>query len=215
MPPSENGLMMNMCAVAGFASSGTRARRAFDLLERADQTERAAGDRRAARIGVELARTRNRRLNQHRGDRRQDDRRQDARSDCRRRDRRGGRRRRTSRSAPIIMIAAASVAATELIRMSRCFTCASSCAITPSSSSSLRICRMPSVAATAACCGLRPVAKALGDACGMTYTFGIGRPARCGKTGDDAVQPMFGPDLRRAGTSPARSCRRTSTRRSW
>ncbi len=34
---------------------------------------------------------------------------------------------------------------------------------------------MPSVAATAACCGLRPVAKAFGDISGMTYTFGIGR----------------------------------------
>ncbi len=38
---------------------------------------------------------------------------------------------------------------------------------------------MPSVAATAACCGLRPVANALGDMSGMTYTFGIGRPAFC------------------------------------
>ena len=36
---------------------------------------------------------------------------------------------------------------------------------------------MPSVAATAACCGLRPVANAFGDASGMMYTFGIGRPA--------------------------------------
>ena len=30
------------------------------------------------------------------------------------------------------------------------------------------VCRMPSVAATAACCGLRPVANAFGDASGMT-----------------------------------------------
>ncbi len=48
------------------------------------------------------------------------------------------------------MMAAASVAATELIKMSRCFTCASSCAITPSSSSSVMIRSTPSVAATAA-----------------------------------------------------------------
>ena len=33
-----------------------------------------------------------------------------------------------------IMMAAATVAATELMRISRCFTCASSCAMTPSSS---------------------------------------------------------------------------------
>ena len=66
------------------------------------------------------------------------------------------------------MIAAAIVAATELIRMSRCLTCASSWASTPSSSSSLSICRMPSVAATAACFGLRPVANAFGEAWGMT-----------------------------------------------
>ena len=66
-----------------------------------------------------------------------------------------------------IMIAAAIVAATELIRMSRCFTCASSCAMTPSSSCSLSTCRIPSVAATAACGGLRPVANAFGDGSGM------------------------------------------------
>ncbi len=48
------------------------------------------------------------------------------------------------------------------IRMSRCFTWASSWAITPRSSRSLSICRMPEVAATAAFSGLRPVAKALG-----------------------------------------------------
>ena len=34
---------------------------------------------------------------------------------------------------------------------------------------------MPSVAATAAWLGLRPVANAFGDASGITYTFGIGR----------------------------------------
>ena len=73
------------------------------------------------------------------------------------------------------MMAAASVAATELVRMSRFFTCASSCAMTPSSSCSLSTLRMPSVAATAACEGFRPVANAFGDGSGMMYTFGIGR----------------------------------------
>ena len=52
------------------------ARRRFDLLQRADQPVRDAGDRRAAGVGVELARPRNRRLNQHRRNRRQDDRRE-------------------------------------------------------------------------------------------------------------------------------------------
>ena len=66
-----------------------------------------------------------------------------------------------------IMMAAASVAATELVRMSRCLTCASSCAITPSSSSVVRMRRMPSVAATAAWLGFRPVANAFGEASGM------------------------------------------------
>ena len=66
------------------------------------------------------------------------------------------------------MIAAASVAATELIRMSRCLTCASSCAMHAFELVVVRICRMPSVAATAACSGLRPVANAFGDASGMT-----------------------------------------------
>ncbi len=36
---------------------------------------------------------------------------------------------------------------------------------------------MPSVAATAACCGSRPVANAFGAASSTTYTFGIGSPA--------------------------------------
>ena len=67
-----------------------------------------------------------------------------------------------------IMIAAPIVAATELIRMSRCFTCDSSCAMTPSSCDSLSTRRMPSVAATAACDGFRPVANAFGDGSGMT-----------------------------------------------
>jgi hypothetical protein len=66
------------------------------------------------------------------------------------------------------LIAPAIVAATLAMRMSRCFTCASSCAITPATSLRLRIRNRPSVAQTAACCGLRPVAKALGASVGAT-----------------------------------------------
>ena len=63
-----------------------------------------------------------------------------------------------------IEIAPAMVALMVLMRMSRCLTWASSCAITPRSSRSLNTLRMPVVAATAACSGLRPVANALGAA---------------------------------------------------
>ncbi len=38
---------------------------------------------------------------------------------------------------------------------------------------------MPSVIATDACCGLRPVANALGESVGITYIFGIGMPIFC------------------------------------
>ena len=62
--------------------------------------------------------------------------------------------------------------------MSRFFTCASSCAMTPSSSSWGTYLRMPVVTATTACDGFRPVAKALGCSWGATATTGIGRPAR-------------------------------------
>ena len=75
-PPIENGLMMNMCAVAGLASSGT-ARDAASIFRSAlTRPFGLPAMRRAAGVGVELARPRNRRLNQHRRDRRQDHRRQ-------------------------------------------------------------------------------------------------------------------------------------------
>ena len=75
-------------------------------------------------------------------------------------------------------MAVAMAAATEPMRMSRCLTCMSSWAITPSSSS-LGIWRSrPTVAQTTACLGLRPVAKALGCSLGDTATCGMGRPAR-------------------------------------
>ncbi len=102
-----------------------------------------------------------------------------------------------------IMMAAAIVAATELIRMSRFRTCASSCAMTPASSLRSRTRMMPSVAATAACCGLRPVAKALGDASGITYTLGIGSDARRASSAVSWCSGCSGP------TSLARYIRRT------
>ena len=70
------------------------------------------------------------------------------------------------------VMAAASVAAIELVRISRCSTCPSSCATTPSSSRSFINCRIPAVNATEACDGFRPVAKALGEASGNQPQFG-------------------------------------------
>jgi hypothetical protein len=66
-----------------------------------------------------------------------------------------------------MLMAPAMVAATVEIRTSRLRTWESSWASTPSSSASFMIRRMPSVTATAACCGLRPVAKAFGWGDGM------------------------------------------------
>ncbi|SIM24902.1 Uncharacterised protein [Mycobacteroides abscessus subsp. abscessus] len=68
--------------------------------------------------------------------------------------------------------------ATEEVRMSRLYTCISSCPSTPRSSRSLSSCRMPSVQHTAACSGLRPVAKALGERVGAMYSRGMGLSAR-------------------------------------
>ena len=70
-------------------------------------------------------------------------------------------------------------AATEPIRMSRFRTCESSCASTPRSSRSSRICRMPFVTATDACCGLRPVANAFGCIMSETKIFGMGICSSC------------------------------------
>ena len=72
MPPALKGLMMNMCAVAGLASSGTRRATRLDLPQRVDEPVRRSGDRRAAGIGRELARPRDGRLDQAGGDRRED-----------------------------------------------------------------------------------------------------------------------------------------------
>ena len=68
--------MMNMWAVAGLASSGTRRAVASIFLQRVHQAGRRAGNRGAAGVGGELARPRDRGLDQHRGERREDDRRE-------------------------------------------------------------------------------------------------------------------------------------------
>ena len=47
---------------------------------------------------------------------------------------------------------------------------------------------MPSVTATTACSGLRPVAKALGCSLGIRYTRGIGMPALRGQPPDHGVE---------------------------
>ena len=62
----------------------------------------------------------------------------------------------------IIEIAPAMVAVIVMISVSWFLMCASSCAITPASSSRLRWFIRPVVTATAAFCGLRPVANAFG-----------------------------------------------------
>ncbi|MNN92065.1 hypothetical protein D3C81_2102790 [compost metagenome] len=64
-----------------------------------------------------------------------------------------------------------------MVRVSRFFTWASSCAITPRTSSRVSMSSRPRVAATAAFSGLRPVAKALGWSLGMMVMVGRGRPA--------------------------------------
>ena len=77
-----------------------------------------------------------------------------------------------------MLSAPAMPAATVAMSMSRFLMCASSCAMTPSSSSCGMVLRMPVVTATTALLGLRPVAKALGCSCGATATTGMGSPAR-------------------------------------
>ena len=81
----------------------------------------------------------------------------------------------------------ATVAATELIRMSRFRTCESSWASTPRSSSSSSTWRMPWVTQTAAWLGLRPVANAFGCISADTYSLGIGMSARWVEVLDDRV----------------------------
>jgi hypothetical protein len=65
-----------------------------------------------------------------------------------------------------IEIAPAIVAVMVIVSVSRFLMCASSCAITPATSSRDIMLSNPVEAATAACCGLRPVANAFG--CGLS-----------------------------------------------
>jgi len=83
----------------------------------------------------------------------------------------------------------------------------------PSSSGSVRMRRMPWVAATEACSGLRPVARsAFGpDSSGMMYTFGIGSPARCTQPLNRLVERVLRPDLLRV-VHPQHDAIETSTR---
>ena len=60
------------------------------------------------------------------------------------------------------------LAAIVMVSVSWFLMCASSCAMTPASSSRLSACSRPVEAQTAACEGLRPVAKAFG--CGLSIT---------------------------------------------
>ena len=64
--------MMNMCAVAGLASSGTRCATASIFRSALTRPMRRSGDRRSGRVGGELARPRDRRLDQAGRERRQD-----------------------------------------------------------------------------------------------------------------------------------------------
>ena len=76
------------------------------------------------------------------------------------------------------VIPMATAAATELVRMSRFRTWEISWASTPRISSQVRYCMIPLLMQTAAWCGLRPVAKALGCGFGAMYRRGIGMFAR-------------------------------------
>ena len=67
--------------------------------------------------------------------------------------------------------------AVRILLTSRFAMCESSCASTPSTSRGSRRRQSPVVTATAACFGLRPVAKAFGTSLSITATFGLGRSA--------------------------------------
>src|SRR3954463_6806314 len=77
--------------------------------------------------------------------------------------------------------------------MSRFLTCASSWAMTPSSSSCGMYFMMPVVTATTACSGFRPVANAFGCSCGAMATTGIGRGGRGPRRGGHHGHRQAGP----------------------
>ncbi len=82
------------------------------------------------------------------------------------------------RKLAIAEMAAPIMAATVVTSTSRFLTCASSWASTPRTSSRGRYRSSPSVTATAALLGLRPVANAFGCSDEITKSRGIGMPAR-------------------------------------
>ena len=84
------------------------------------------------------------------------------------------------------VMAMATAAATEPMRMSRLRMCISSCASTPLISFQERCSMRPAVMATAAFSGLRPVAKALGCGLGVTYRRGLGSLARAANSSTTA-----------------------------
>ena len=141
--------------------------------------------------------------------------------------RRSGRRRgRRRRGAPpnqkamraSKVMAPAIVAATELIRMSRCSTWPSSWATTPSSSLSFISCRMPAVKATEACCGIAAggegVGRILGDDVelrhGQAHALGRGRERWARRGGRPPGFSVSRHGLRGVAWR-ARSCRRRSS----
>ena len=91
----------------------------------------------------------------------------------------------------ILVIAAASVAATELISMSRCSTWLSSCPMTPSISRSSISASKPLVNATEACAGFRPAANALGESSGINHSRGIGNLASARLADALELVPVF------------------------
>ena len=133
-----NGLMMKAFSCAGFTfSSGSAWRRRRSSRAPGRSGSPVPSNCGATGVGLVLARPRDRHLDQPGGERGED---QHARA---RRSRRAGRRRRhhrrtarsTSRMRAMNVIAIATAAATDPMRMSRCFTCAISWASTPLSSS--------------------------------------------------------------------------------
>ena len=112
---------------------------------------------------------------------------------------------------PQRVISAASIAkklASVMINTSRFATCESSCASTASTSCGSSLRHSPSVTATAACFGLRPVAKAFGTSLGMIAMRGFGRPAIAQRrstiacsSGASCGETIFAPDAASASLS--------------
>jgi hypothetical protein len=89
---------------------------------------------------------------------------------------------------PMLVMTPAMTAATVATRVSRFLMWASSCAMTPRTSRSSRMCIRPAVTATAAFAGLRPVANALGCGSSIQNTRGIGQLRAAGELLHHAVQ---------------------------